>query len=412
MSRVTELEQKIEREKRNVLKETYLLEDEIEQLRQDKFSYKRKGDYYSLEKANAKEKELEHKLNSIKSRIPSLEAQLKRAKDEEKRANDQVERKRKQRQKQQETRSQMNNVLRVMRQGKTRSQAAQTLDIPLSRINHWYREGVVGTTKDTSHFYREVKSIEDDRERRERERIKRQKRIDQERRERNARQERLRKQREHERKSNVKNSSPKSNNERLMDEILSLMRKGSSRSEAANRLNVNIATVNNWYNRGKRGESDYQNFYNKVKSIEDVRNKYNPTFKPKSNLSTKQSSKPKVEPKNKKTTKLATSSKYVRCPKCGKQYNKHINSQCPHCKKSNTLTKAKYCQKCGKKLDNNEVNYCTKCGASINTGKKTYGKKTTTSTTISSNNDSSDWIVCCVAIFVIFIIMAFLGMLI
>ena len=410
MSRVTELEQKIEREKRNVLKETYLLEDEIEQLRQDKFSYKRKGDYYSLEKANAKEKELEHKLNSIKSRIPSLEAQLRNAKAEEKRANDNIERKRKQRQKQQETRSQMNNVLRVMRQGKTRSQAAQTLDIPLSRINHWYREGVVGTTKDTSHFYREVRSIEEDRERRERERINRQNRIDQERRERNARQERLRKQMERERQNNVKNSPSHSNNERLMDEILSMMRKGSSRSEAANSLNVNIATVNNWYNRGKRGESDYQNFYNKVKSIEDTRNRYNPTSKPKSTLTTKQSSKPKVEPKNKKTSKPATSSKYVRCPKCGKQYNKHLYSQCPHCKKSNTLTKAKYCQKCGKKLDSGEVNYCSKCGASIKTGKKTYGKKSATTTKTSSKDDSSDWVLCCVAVFVIFIIMAFWGL--
>jgi len=407
---VTELEQKIEREKRNVLKETYLLEDEIEQLRQDKFSYKRKGDYYSLEKANAKEKELEHKLNSIKSRIPSLEAQLRNAKAEEKRANDNIERKRKQRQKQQETKSQMNNVLRVMRHGKTRSQAAQALDIPISRINHWNREGVVGTTKDTSHFYREVRSIEEDRERRERERINRQNRIDQERRERNARQERLRKQMERERQNNVKNSPSHSNNERLMDEILSMMRKGSSRSEAANSLNVNIATVNNWYNRGKRGESDYQNFYNKVKSIEDARNKYNPTSKPKSTLSTKQSSKPKVEPKNKKTSRPATSSKYVRCPKCGKQYNKHLNSQCPHCKKSNTLTKAKYCQKCGKKLDSGEVNYCSKCGASIKTGKKTYGKKSTTTTKTSSKHDSSDWVLCCVAVFVIFIIMAFFGL--
>lgn len=320
-----------------------------------------------------------------------------------------IDRQRQQRIKEQETKSQMNNVLRAMRQGKTRSQAAQYSGVPLSRINHWYREGVVGTTKDTSHFYREVRSIEEDRERRERERINRQNRIDQERREHNARQERLRKQRERERQSNVKNSPSHSNNERLMDEILSLMRKGSSRSEAANSLNVNIATVNNWYNRGKRGESDYQNFYNKVKSIEDTRNRYNPTSKPKSTLTTKQSSKPKVESKNRKTSKPKTSSKYVRCSKCGKQYNKHINSQCPHCKKSNTLTKAKYCQKCGKKLNSGEVNYCSKCGASIKTGKKTYGKKSTTTKT-SSKDDSSDWVLCCVAVFVVFIIMAFWGL--
>ncbi len=52
MSKVEELEEKIAQAKRQVLKERYSLEDELEQLKQDKFSYKRKGDFPALEMPN------------------------------------------------------------------------------------------------------------------------------------------------------------------------------------------------------------------------------------------------------------------------------------------------------------------------------------------------------------------------
>ena len=62
MSKVEELEEKIAQAKRQVLKEKYSLEDELEQLKMDKFSYQRKGDFSALEKANIREKEIKSRL--------------------------------------------------------------------------------------------------------------------------------------------------------------------------------------------------------------------------------------------------------------------------------------------------------------------------------------------------------------
>ena len=85
MSKADELQQKIDIEKRRILKERYDIEDELEQLKQDKFSYQRKGDFSALEKANIREKKLKNKLEALKTRIPSLESQIKQAKLEENR---------------------------------------------------------------------------------------------------------------------------------------------------------------------------------------------------------------------------------------------------------------------------------------------------------------------------------------
>ena len=382
MSKVIELEQKIEQEKRNIQRQKYLLEDEINQIEQDKFDYKRKGDYNALDKANLKQRELRHKLDSLKSGIPSLEAQLRDAKLEEKQEQERVERQRQQRQKEQETKSQMNSVLRVMRQGKTREEAAEISGIPLSRINHWYREGVTGTNKNTSHFYRELKSIEEDRERRKREELNRQNRLRREEYERKQRLEKERKERERqklledqrkereekERKKHLENQEPDNKISLQMNTVISQMKNGKTRKEAANYAGVPLSTVNEWYDKGwKRNGKIYQDFYNKVDAIE-IRSRKEKTAS---------------TPKKPQTT----NANMIACPHCGKKYNK-IYLKCPHCNKyrhskhETTKTKRKY-----------------------TTSPSPYK---TTSTT---KSDSSDWVKCCMCIFIIFIIFAIFGLL-
>ncbi|MEE3490144.1 MAG: zinc-ribbon domain-containing protein [Methanobrevibacter sp.] len=463
MSKVDELQQKIDIEKRRILKERYGIEDELEQLKQDKFSYQRKGDFSALEKANIREKELKNKLEALKTRIPSLESQIKQAKLEENREKERLERQQKQKNQQLKTKKQMNEVLRLMRQGKTRSQAANTVGIPVYRISHWYREGKQGIGRDNSHFYRELRSIEEDSERRKREEINRRNRIreneERKRRDRiekqkNAREnERLRSQKREARikkqmdviisqmkigktrkqaalyagvpiktvnewfdkgfrrqgqlyinfysKVNVieinrrKQSKPvkpsKDNIVQKMDEFLSLMRKGLTRYEAAQKMNISPITANNWYNKGKNGDLTYLKFYNNVKSIEDAKNKYGTSNKPIVSYNYKSKSE-----SNKNKTSV------VNCPKCNKTYNKSLHSECPYCKKSQALANINYCSRCGKQLSPGAI-YCSHCGKSVNDNKT----KTSTSPI---NNDSWDWNKCCVSIIPIFIIFAFIGM--
>ena len=377
MSKVSELEQKIEQEKRNIQRQKYLLEDEINQIEQDKFGYKRKGDYNALDKANLKQRELRHKLDSLKSGIPSLEAQLRATKLEEKREQEILERQRQQRQKEQETRSQMNSVLRVMRQGKTRKQAAEISGVPLSRINHWYREGVTGTNKNTSHFYRELKSIEDDRERRKREEIDRQNRLRQQEQERkqrleNERKERERKERlekeERERQKGLKNQEIENKISQEMNTILSQMRRGKTRREAANYAGVPVGTVNEWYDKGwRRNGKIYQDFYSKVHAIEIRRRKEKTDSTPK---------KPQT-----------TNTNMIYCPHCGKKYNK-LYLKCPHCNKYRTGSNEK-----------------TKTKKKYTTSPSPYKTPST------AKSDSSDWAKCCMCIFIVFMIFAIFSIL-
>lgn len=419
MSKVSELEEKLSQAKRQVLKDKYLLEDELEQLKQDKFSYKRKGDFSALEKANIKEKELKSKLNTLKNRIPSLEAQLKKAKEEELRQKNRVENKRRQVEKQNTTKKQMNSILRLMRQGKTRSQAAQSVGVPLSRVSHWVREGKNGVTT-YSHFYHEVTSIEKDRERRKQEEINRQNRLREQERQRKLRKQREKRERERKQREEKQNRE-KNKIKNQMDSIVGEMQKGKSRIQAALNVGVSSTDVNQWFikGRGKKGEP-YNSFYTKVNNIETQKRnekyriiksknagnmikcpkcgkKYNKLhytecpncIKPKSEISIKKSN------------------NYVKCSNCGKWYNGD-KKNCPHCyDKSTAIVDVNYCQNCGKKLSNYELNYCSKCGASIKDDKKVHAKKTTVKST-QSGESSDDWIKCCLAVFAIFLIIGFI----
>ena len=423
MSKVTELEEKLAQAKRQVLKEKYSLEDELDQLKQDKFSYKRKGDFSALEKANLKEKEIKSKLNSLKNRIPSLEAQLKKAKEEELRQKNRVENKRRQVEKQNTTKKQMNTILRLMRQGKTRSQAAQSVGVPLSRVSHWVREGKNGVNT-YSHFYHEVTSIEKDRERRKQEEINRQNRLREQERQRKLRKQREKRERERKQREEKQNRE-KNKIKNQMDSIVGEMQKGKSRIQAALNVGVSSTDVNQWFikGRGKKGEP-YNSFYTKVNTIETRKRneKKQETNKSKNTVNlTKMTTCPKcgnrynksyyTECPNCKRSKYKTetkkSSNYVKCSKCGKWYNGD-KKNCPHCNgKSTAFAEVNYCQNCGKKLSNNELNYCSKCGASIKDDKKVHAKKTTVKST-QSGESSDDWIKCCLAIFAIFLIIGFI----
>lgn len=426
MSKVTELEEKIEKAKRQQLKEKYLLEDELEQIKQDKFSYKRKGDFPALEKANIREKEIKRKLDLLVNNVPSLEAQLKKAKENELKEQSRVERKRKQLEKQNTTKNQMNSILRLMRQGKTRSQAAQSVGVPLSRVSHWIREGKQGVSRYT-HFYHEVTSIEDNRERRKREEINRQNRIKEQERQRRLRSEREKRQRERKlRQENQKQENDKIKNK--MDTIIRKMQNGKSRIQAAIEADVSRKEVNKWFDKGRQIKGEpYNSFYFKVNAIETRKNQE----KQESKLVTN------YKPKTKKTT-----SNMITCSKCGYRYNKLYNLECPNCKKSksktsnngsnnlikcskcgkwyqkdnecpfckfssNAISNVNYCQNCGKKITNDDLNYCSNCGESINEDKKDHSAKTSVKST-SSDKSMEDWMTCCIAVVVIFFIIGFI----
>ena len=163
-----------------------------------------------------------------------------------------------------------------------------------------------------------------------------------------------------------------------MDKVVSLMKNGSSRNEAADKLGISVITINNWYDKGMRGDSTYVKFYEDVQSIEGNNDKQKP-----STISKVSKTKSKSKPSSKQITKTKTN--------------------------TNSLSNIKYCQNCGKKIDKGDLIYCSKCGASLKTGKKATGQKTTSTVKTSSKNDSSDWAFCCIILFVIFIIIGFLS---
>ena len=395
MSKVEELEEKIAQAKRQVLKEKYSLEDELEQLKRDKFSYQRKGDFSALEKANIREKEIKSKLNSLVTRVPSLEAQLKKAKEDEARQKTISERKRRQLEKQNTVKKQMNSILGLMRQGKTRSQAAQGAGVPLSRVAHWILEGKRGVS-DYTHFYHEVTSIEEDSERRKREEINRKNRIREQERQRRLLKERQkreserkkieeRQKRERERKK-LEEKREKDIIKSQMDSIVSQMQKGKSRNQAAIYVGVSISKVNEWFDNGfKRNGEPYNSFYNKVHEIEKSESKNKQLVNKK--------------PETPVTLKMKT------CPECGKRYLNN-KTECPYCKgKSTSISEVNYCQNCGKKLTNDDGDYCSKCGASLKDDKKTHKKDNAVT---SSGGLPDDWGKWCIAIFIIFVIIGFI----
>ena len=126
-----------------------------------------------------------------------------------------------------DVKTQMDIVLKARSEGKTRKESAEIANIPLYKINHWYKEGKQGFGKDNVSFYRELKKIED----------------------------------------NIVDYSD-ADERKQMDFVLKLMRQGKSKHDAAKFTEMDEAIITNWYNQGENQYSENTvYFYNEVQKI-------------------------------------------------------------------------------------------------------------------------------------------------
>ena len=127
---------------------------------------------------------------------------------------------------------QMGIVLKVLKEGKTKKEAANIADIPSYKIDHWYKMGKQGFGEDNIDFYKQMEDIE----------------------------------------SNLPDSSE--NERKQMNFVLKLLRQGKSKEEIANLTELDESTFVSWYTQGKEKASvntDY--FYNEVQKIIEEKNK-------------------------------------------------------------------------------------------------------------------------------------------
>lgn len=312
---------------------------------------------------------------------------------------------------------QMDEIIKQMRNGETRSQAAINVGVPIYKVDEWYDLGWRRKKEPYTSFYNKVNTIE----------IRNRK------------------------TSEVKTVTPsKDNSIKQMREIVSLMEKGSTRSEAARKLDLNVATVNSWYNKGSNGALTYVKFYNDVKKIEDKRKKPASTYKSRLYTSSKDDNENKMNElvsqmkngltRNKAAEKLglsvitvnnwynkgshgnptyvrfyndvksiessqkksksthtpkSTTSNMIKCPKCNEKYNKKLYKECPNCKKTKEYAEVKYCENCGTKITDEDLNYCSNCGISLKDNKN--------ADVVIPTNNKYDWSAGIIAIVLIFI---------
>ena len=121
----------------------------------------------------------------------------------------------------------MKIVLNARKKGKTCEEAAELAGIPFYTIVHWYKEGKQGSGKENIQFYKKLNKIED------------------------------------------KLFDLKDSNERkLMEFVLKLLRKGKTKSEVAKLTELNESTFAFWYNQGKDAHSiNTSYFYNEMNKI-------------------------------------------------------------------------------------------------------------------------------------------------
>lgn len=302
MSKLKQLELQYEKEKTELSNEKIRLKGELDQVRIDKTHYKIKADIPAFNNAVNNEKQINHKLQMIESDLISLEKKINKLKQEEKHEKDKLERERKQKEKQKQTRIQMDSVLRYIKQGKTRNEAAKLVGIKEYKISHWCREGELGTNKNTQYFYNEITKIEKELE------------------------EKTRK--EHNRK--MKRDKIEQNSiKEFMQDILLEMENGKSRQQAAQIIGIKYSKVNEWYEKGSKHENnDFYQFYKKINEIEN-----SPEYSQdidESNLS---------EEINRKSTSLVTVNY---CQNCGKKLSDGESNYCSNCGSSLIEVKNKY----------------------------------------------------------------------
>ena len=117
---------------------------------------------------------------------------------------------------------QMKIVIKAISEGKSRQKAADEANIPLYKINHWYKEGKQGFGKDNIHFYKQIKGIE--------------------------------------KINKTKISAP----ENKMKLILADLENGKNIQELEN---ISEIEVENWISKGKQDIKPYREFYEKYNEI-------------------------------------------------------------------------------------------------------------------------------------------------
>lgn len=140
-------EQKIKSEMQILEKEVIKLNFELEDLKEDNLSLKRKNDYSALEKGIKAEKELNNKIKFRLNEISKLKKKLKDLEIEKEESK--------------VIKKNMDKVLDLINQGYTRPQAAKKSRISLSQISKWYSDSKENKSRISIYFYNQMKYIED-----------------------------------------------------------------------------------------------------------------------------------------------------------------------------------------------------------------------------------------------------------
>lgn len=139
-------------------------------------------------------------------------------------------------------RQQMGIVLKNRSEGKTREECAKIAKIPLSRINHWYKEGEQGFGDANIRFHRNLKAIEQKLEN------------------------------ESKYKSEIKEyNSPMNINKR--NKFLEYIEKGFTRDEASKKASINLKLIVKWDALGRRDIKPFKNFLKKYKNARNIAEK-------------------------------------------------------------------------------------------------------------------------------------------
>lgn len=355
MSEVEQLKEQLNDEKLKFQKEKFILEDELDQIKNDKVYHRRKNDFISLDKAVKREREIKHELQSYESKLFALESKIHNAEQEEKIQEQNLHRKNGQKEKQKLVKKQMADVLKYMEEGKTRSQAAQLVGIPESRIVHWCHEGDQRINKDVTDFYRKITEIEKRQEKTVQKRIG---------------------------LGSTEDEIQQNIISELMDDIVLHMQNGETRKQAADTVGVKLSKVDEWYDIGSMNASTiYYPFYKDVKKIEfwqDMRSQ-------------------NTDQSNLSNFKLNSISDLT----ISTALNENKSN-------STSLVTVNYCQNCGKQLSETDSNYCSECGCSLIEVKRDDSHESTFRSRPKTSNNASAFGKCCSGLMVMFVIIAIL----
>ena len=123
---------------------------------------------------------------------------------------------------------QMDDIIEAMKAGNSRKEAADMVNVPLYKVNHWYNEGRDGFGKDNINFYKKIKRIEN------------------------------------------KTKKQKSEERMQMDFVLKMLKQGKSRQDAAKVAGIKITKISSWISQGRdKHDKDTIYFYNEMNKIRD-----------------------------------------------------------------------------------------------------------------------------------------------